>query len=260
MPNASFEDWADGEPESWVTSNGPFSGTPITQNPTGHIGSKAARGTFQSLVESPVLNLLDANNLPVAITQAYDHFTFYYLLQLNSTAGVESFLASAQFKDASHIPTGEAVHYFDRSENTGTWTFADLPINNWTSGPTEMVISFSLAGSDAVAGSFFVVDDVNLTSGPISVAELEQGSGVGASWPVPATDELNVPFTLAHVTAVSVDVVDASGRRMSHEELGTLAPGRYKQVLDVHSLDAGTYSALFHTDLGVHASTFMVVR
>ncbi len=260
VPNASFENWSNGNPVGWVTSNGPFSGTPITQNTTGHTGSKAARGTFTSLVESPVLNLLNASNLPVAISQAYEHFTFYYQLQLNSTAGSEAFVASAQFNDVNYSPTGAASQYFERVSNTSTWTFADLPINNFAPNPTGMTISFSLAGSDAVAGSFFVVDDVAVTNGPAGVAELEQGATLGVAWPVPATDELNLPFSLDRSATVVLDVLDALGRTMSHEVIGTLGAGRYKQVLEVQGWAAGSYTAVLRTGTGVHAQRFAVVH
>lgn len=260
IPNPGFETWANENPVGWSTSNNEFGGYPVTQNPTGHAGSTAARGTFLSQMAAPVMNLYNEAFQPLSIPQAYEHLTFYYQLQLGSTEGIEIFTASAQFTDAIGYAVGQTFQIFDRTANTSTWAFADLPITTVAQGTAAVNVSFTLSGPDAVAGSYFVVDDVALSNGASSVAELGQGGVLGAAWPVPATDAVNLPFTVDAYTAVQVVVYDAVGRGVDREELGDLAPGRYKQVVDVQGWPNGMYTAVLRTAQGSQAQHFVVAH
>ncbi len=258
VPNPGFENWSGADPVGWTTSNSPFSGDPVTQDPNAHEGASAARGTFLSQVAAPVMNLYDAAYQPLPISQAYQHLTFYYKLQLASTAGTEIFTASAQFTDANGYAVAQAFRIFDRTENTGTWTYADLPVTSVAPGSAAVNISFTLSGPEAEVGSYFVVDDVALQNGSIGVEELEQGAVFSAAYPVPANGVLNLPFALDQATTVEIEVLDALGRRVSHMDLGRMAPGRYKEVLDVQGWSAGFYTAVLRTASGVRAQTLVV--
>lgn len=55
-----------------------------------------------------------------------------------------------------------------------------------------------------------------------------------------------------------IDVLDMLGRTVSRLNLGTLAPGRYKEVLDVQDWGAGTYTAVLRTNLGMYAQALVV--
>lgn len=249
----------DGNPVGWTTNNNQFTGQPVSQNTTGHAGATAARGTYLGLISAPIINTIDAANHPLAITQAYQRLTFYYQLQLASTQGTEGFAAAAIFTNAGGTTVGQAAGAFTRTQNTSTWTFADLAVTNTGSDPTGVNVTFTLNGPDAVVGSYFVVDDVTLEGeGASSVNELEQRAVLGAVWPVPATDAVNVPFTLQSATTVVIDVCDALGRTVSHTQLGTLAPGRYKHVVDVQGWSAGSYTAVLRTAAGVDAKALVV--
>lgn len=260
LPNPGFENWVNGNPVGWTTNNNQFTGQPITPNATGHGGTTACRGTYLSLIAAPILNTMDAANQPLAITQAYQRLTFYYQLQLASTQGTEVFAAGAVFTDAGGTGAGQAFHIFDRTANTGTWTYADIPVTNTGANPTGVNVNFTLNGPDAVAGSYFVVDDVALENGTSGVEELEQGAALGAAYPVPANQEVHLPFTLKQASTVAIDVVDALGRTVSHKDLGALAPGRYKEVFDVQGWDAGAYTAVLRTNSGASARSVVVAR
>lgn len=257
LPDPGFEDWMDGNPVGWTTNNNQFTGQPVTPNANGYTGTTALRGTYLGLISAPIVNTIDAANQPLPITQDYQHFSFYYQLHLASTVGSEMFAAGAVFTDASGQTVGQGVQFFTRTMNTDTWTFIDIPITYTGSDATGVNVNFTLNGLDAVEGSYFVVDDVALGNGPSGIQEVRQDV-LGEPYPVPAVQELNVPFTLDRSGPVAIDVVDAWGRRVSTKDLGTLAPGRYKEVLDVHGLAAGIYSAMLHTANGVRVRTFMV--
>lgn len=260
LPNPGFEDWTDGNPVGWTTNNNQFTGQPVSQNATGHSGATAARGTYLSLIAAPIMNTIDASNHPLAITQAYQRLTFYYQLQLASTQGTEMFSAGAVFTNAGGATVGQAFRMFDRTANTSTWTYADVPVTNTGSNPTGVNVNFTLNGPDAVVGSYFVVDEVELGNGSTGVEELEQGAVLSAAYPVPATDAVNLPFTLDRATTVQIEVLDALGRTVSQMDLGAMAPGRYKEVLDVQGWGAGTYTAVLRTVSGVRVRALVVGR
>lgn len=259
LPNPGFEEWVDGNPAGWTTNNNQFTGQPVSPNDSGHSGASAGRGTYLGLISAPIINTIDASSHPLAITQAYERLTFYYQLQLASTQGTELFLAGAVFTNADGTTVGQALGMFDRTQNTTTWTYADLPVSYQGADPTGVNVNFTLNGPDAVVGSYFVVDDVALENdGTSAVQEMEQGEGLGNAWPVPATDALNLPFTLDKASTVAIDVLDALGRTVGRSDLGTLAPGRYKHVLDVQGWEAGTYTAVLRTASGLHAQALVV--
>lgn len=260
LPNPGFENWVDGNPVGWTTNNNDFTGQPVSPNATGHAGTTALRGTYLGLISAPIVNTIDANNQPLPVTQAYQLFTFYYQLHLASTQGTEIFSAGAVFTDAGGNTVGQSFSILDRTHNTDTWTMANLVVSNQGANPTGVNINFNLNGPDAVEGSYFIVDDVALTDMGNGVQELEQYEGLGNAWPVPAMDELNVPFSLAGASAVTIEVLDALGRTVDTRSLGVLAPGRYKEVLDVQGWSAGTYTAVLRTANGVHAQVVVVGR
>ncbi|MFT3884809.1 MAG: hypothetical protein QM724_05080 [Flavobacteriales bacterium] len=259
LPNPGFEEWVDGKPVGWTTNNNQFTGQPVSPNASGHSGASAGRGTYLGLISAPIINTIDASSHPLPITQAYQRLTFYYQLQLASTQGTELFSASAIFTNASGATVGYANGLYQRTDNTSTWTYANLPVTYTGSDPVGVNVNFGLNGLDAVVGSYFVVDDVALEgNGASGVQELEQGTGLGNAWPVPATETVNLPFTLDRASTVTIDVLDALGRMVDHAALGPLAPGRYKQVFDVQGWSAGTYTAVLRTTSGAHAQALVV--
>lgn len=258
LPNPGFEEWVDGDPAGWTTNNNEFTGQPVSPNATGHGGASAGRGTYLGLISAPIINTIDASNHPLAITQAYQRLTFYYQLQLASTGGTEIFSAGAVFTNAGGTTVGQAFGLFDRTDNTTTWTYADLPVTNTGTDPVGVNVNFMLNGPDAIVGSYFVVDDVALEDGTSGMEELGQDAALDAPWPVPAADALNLPFRLDRATPVAIEVLDALGRKVDSVDLGPLAPGRYKQVLDVRGWGAGTYTAVLRTASGAQAHALMV--
>lgn len=258
LPNPGFENWVEGNPVGWTTNNNQFTGQPVSPNATGHAGTTSLRGTYLGLISAPILNTIDAANHPLAITQAYQRLTFYYQLQLESMQGTEIFAAGALFTNAGGTTVGQASGLFDRTQNTSTWAYADLPISNTGADPVGVNVTFTLNGLDAVVGSYFLVDDVALENGTAGVEELEEGATLSAAYPIPAREEMNLPFTLGRSGTVVIDVLDALGRSVSTRSLGTLAPGRYKEVLDVRGWSAGTYTAVLRTASGVYAQAVAV--
>lgn len=258
LPNPGFEEWVDGSPAGWTSNNNEFTGQPISPNATGHTGASAGRGTYLGLISAPIINTIDDAGQPLAITQAYQRLTFYYQLQLESTQGSEVFSSGAVFTDANGNTVGQAFRLFDRTANTGTWTYADLPVTYTGTAPVGVNVNFSLNGFDAVVGSYFVVDDVTLDNGTTGVEEMEQDAALGAAWPMPAADEVNVPFSLPQATVVGIDVSDVLGRRVQSMDLGMLPAGRYKQVLDVQGWEAGAYTIVLRTAYGKHAQVLVV--
>lgn len=258
IPNPGFEQWVGGDPVGWTTNNNQFTGQPVSQNATGHAGSTAGRGTYLGLISAPIINTIDASSQPLAISGTYQRLSFYYQLQLASTEGVEVFSAGAVFTNAGGTTVGQAFRLFDRTANTGTWTFAELPVTYNGADPTGVNVNFMLNGPAAVVGSYFVVDDVTLDNGANGIVELDRSAQLGAAWPVPANSSLNLPFEISTTTAVTIDVLDAMGRMVESAHIGTLPAGRYKHVFNVEGWNAGAYTMVLHTEQGKHTRSVVV--
>lgn len=261
LPNPGFENWTGGIPVGWTTNNNQFTGAPITAETPGHSGTSAARGTYLGLIAAPIINTINTAGQPLAISESYDLLSFYYKLNLASTSGTEIFSAGAVFTNAGGSTVGQAFAIFNRTQNTSTWTLANLTVTYPGGAPTGVNVNFGLNGPDAVVGSYFVLDDVVLGyAGTNGVQEVGAGAALGTPWPVPAGDVLNLPFAVDHASTVSIDVLDALGRTIERLDLGALAPGQYKQVLEVQGWAAGSYTAVLRTGTGVHAQRFAVVH
>lgn len=79
----------------------------------------------------------------------------------------------------------------------------------------------------------------------VSVNELqEDGIGLGAFEPNPATERTRIPFSLSSASDALLHLQDASGRVVLVRDLGRLPAGEHQALLDVEALAPGVYTCL----------------
>ncbi|MFZ7122478.1 MAG: hypothetical protein ACO1HA_01995, partial [Bacteroidota bacterium] len=105
IPNAGFETWTSGNPDSWLSNNVPGTYTPVTQSADVHSGTSAARGEIVDFFGSAVPPLLYVANggggFPV--TQDYTSLIGWYKGNVLNNDIIQITIAAY---DASNNPVG----------------------------------------------------------------------------------------------------------------------------------------------------------
>lgn len=108
--------------------------------------------------------------------------------------------------------------------------------------------------------------DVWLRIGSPPPLDVAPGAGTralafAAPWPNPARSEhgVGLRFDLAQPSEVSVELLDAAGRRVAHEDLGTLAAGRHALPWRPSGVAPGRYVLRLRTGAGEHAERSWVL-
>jgi hypothetical protein len=198
------------------------------------------------------------NGDPHPISQSYTNLSFYYKLELVSDVGVEVFTAGVVLQDAAGNGIAGGSASLNSSANTGTYTLANVPINYFGAAPVGATITFLIVGSGIAQGSYYVIDDVSLNFLSTGIGEMEDADVLSAPYPSPAIDAVNLPFTLASASEVSVAITDAQGRTVETRDLGVLGQGTYKEVLAVANWVPGVYTCTLTTRTARSTSTIVV--
>ena len=265
IPNAGFEDWSGDTPVGWTTANAPGFLTPVTQSTDAAEGSSSARGEALAIpggsaVLAPVLTMGVGGAL-VPITQAYEGIRGQYKMQAN---GSDAMIVALQLYDDA----GALVASAEVDLPTATmWTEFELVLDynagSSTEQPTRGQIQITIENNSGTAtvGSVFHVDDLSFTGGTIGIDESSIATIPMAVWPLPATDELNVTFTLPNTMAVELEVLDATGRYVGTLRTGTLPAG--EQRISWHpfvGIANGVYNLLLKYNGNITTKHFVLAR
>lgn len=74
-----------------------------------------------------------------------------------------------------------------------------------------------------------------------SVEGNNDGNGIVALYPNPATDLVKVQYALAQDQEVSIEIVDVAGATVANVNKGMLSAGYYTEGLDINNLSSGKY-------------------
>ncbi len=253
--NPSFENWTLGEPDDWSTNNATGFTMPIQQSTNGHSGSFAVNGFVTQVGINtpfpPYLVSSDAGGNPHPISLSYTNLSFYYKLDLTGTG--EFFNAGVVISDAQQSGIGGGSLEFFSNSNTNTYTLANVPITYVPgSVPAGAIISFVIGDTTSTStglqvGSNFRLDDVslNFVSG---VSGNEVSNSLRAPYPCPATDYINIPFSLDDDEYTELFIYNVQGLEINRYGLAGLSKGSYKEVIDISDLAPGIYSVCLKTN------------
>lgn len=121
----------------------------------------------------------------------------------------------------------------------------------------DYIMNFYMYYKEGTSSPLLIVADLLITpsfGAPINTKYIQYADqsvvGIGEEmeivgsmniYPVPATEEANVHFTLEEKENITIDLIDMTGRSISSEELGIVLPGEHVHGINVADLRSGMY-------------------
>ncbi len=242
IPNAGFENWANGDPVNWTTNNGLY--TFVTQSSSAHGGGSAAQGGVVSMGAfnlSCSLITTDNSGVGFPISQRYTSLHGYY--KFTPVSGDAFYVTYLAQKGASGVGAGA---YADTSAQSVYKEFVAPIIYPGSDVPDNGIISFFIShpGGFPNVGSTFIVDD--LSFGPTGAANdlsngLPHAFRLEQNYPNPFNPTTNIVYTVPGQTRVRLTVLDLLGREFAVVVDQLQPAGRYKAVFDASGLTSGVY-------------------
>jgi hypothetical protein len=248
IPNAGFEDWTNGSPDGWATSNVSQVLTPVRQSSNAHTGTSAVYGEVSSLPPIVIQPIIQTG--PVGQGFPYNGrpaaFTGYY--QFSSIEGdrlainVGLFIGGVE----NGTPVGLAAEPLT-STVTGYTQFT-VPFVYLNPGvPDTCVIQVQIVGpngGDFHVGSSFLLDDLAMSG----TTDVVQGSGtipitpsLEQNYPNPFNPSTTIRYELPRASHVTLTVYDLLGREVATLIDDVEEPG-YKSVeWNAASVASGVY-------------------
>lgn len=242
VPNAGFENWSNGDPVSWYTNNGLY--TFVTQVSPGHGGSASAQGAVTSMGGfnmSPSLTTQQPGGGGFPISQRYAEIRGFY--KFNSVGG-DIFYVNylAQLGDAG---VGAGAYAETNTQSTFKEFVAPI-LYPGSDVPDNGIVSFSITGLGSLPhiGSYYIVDDISLTSAT-DVASRPNGIpktfALEQNFPNPFNPTTNIIYDIPTQSHVTLSVFDVLGHEVTTIVNEVQSAGRYKAVLDASRLASGVY-------------------
>lgn len=238
IPNPSFETWTSGNPDGWLTTNVVGTYTPVTQSSDAHAGTSAARGEVVDFFGSAVPPLLyvanGAGGFPV--TQDYTNLTGWYKASVLNNDIVQITIAAY---DASNNPIGGGSDLF---ASTSTYQQFDVPIFTNGTPTASYQIFFSISdtsgATDGTVGSFYIVDELELTNttGLNDKPELDRMK----VFPNPANAFLFYVPSANMRGQVQAQLLDLQGKSVYAEQFETTATPQARRI-ELNGIAAGFY-------------------
>jgi hypothetical protein len=231
--NPGFEEWTNGNPDSWETTNVSGSVEPVTQTDDAHSGNYAVHLAVVSAF---------AFSVPGAITQM--EFPISYIPQSLSFWLKSSLAANTQVYGAMSIfdSNGNVLGAASFSTTTSSSTYIEFIAPTISTGangtPVSASITISMSTTDGSTLGVInncTIDDISISSVPLNI--LEPSIQQISIYPNPCTVEM-AKLDLTEISGqVLLNIFDMQGKNVWSEKV----VGGANHSLNVRELSAGIY-------------------
>lgn len=244
VPNGGFENWTNGNPDSWYTSNYPGVVTPITQTSDAHGGSSALKGeavSVSSYVFSPfIYSSYSPSGKGFAVSQRYTQLDGYYKF---SPQGNDKFWAELFMWKGDNIIGSGVAHLGPAS----SYTSFNVPVSYYTSDTPDscniwLAIYQDSSSSSATAGSVIYIDDISLSGVATGVKDLNKviSFQLKQNYPNPFNPSTNIAYSLPNGGFVRLNIYNVNGSLVNTLVSENKSAGEHFSVWDGKNKD-GTY-------------------
>ncbi len=244
--NGGFEEWTDGNPTHWQTSNSPPTLENVKASPNGHSGAQCLNGY--------VATIFYVGFTPVLSSSTTSHRGFYMDKGYTSLKGWYKFTSAK----GDQFQVSITASHGDTAVGSGTlllgsateWTEFNVPIYYpISSTPDSSIILVTIVGannsSTVNAGSQFYLDDLSYgylnetrsasTTEKLSVDILTN----------PCRESTPIRIQSSTQTSASIEVVDGNGKSQISSKQISLQAGSNLLSLETKELLSGVYYIRF---------------
>ena len=247
VPNGGFENWTNGQPDYWTTSNSPSLYNNITRTTNAHSGSFSVKG---EVINTSIAGLSKINpfirsgntgdGFPVA--QRYDSINGYY--QFHADSG-DKFIANITMMKAGQ-PIGNGVDSLTPVSSYKKFNFNI--VYDTTEVPDTCIIIFIITGPtgsvDYHLGSYFILDDLSLSGIATSVettSKVPKNYILYQNYPNPFNPNTTIKFSLLNSGVVKLILFDILGRKIATLFNGFETAGIHEVNFNSANLPSGIY-------------------
>lgn len=248
VPNSSFDNWMNSVPEGWFTNIVLGEYNTVLQV-SGHNGGSAAKCqavTYQSNIQTPILNEIGNGGYGFPITHNYNNFEFYYESNL---VGGDTASIFVIIYDSSPYEIGFAQGSITKTESV--WTVKDLAIHYTSSGTANSAAIYfngpvSDNGGNPSTSSYVIFDDISLNM-VAGVEDISTSNGIKV-FPVPAYNKLTVRGKSDNNNIFQFRLADAAGRIVMEKKLNTTSANFIDEELNLVGIAPGFYYLMMISD------------
>jgi len=260
IPNAGFEEWSQGNPVDWFTSNIQGLLTVVTQSNDAHTGSYAVK---LGVVEIGGFNYPGyiwsgesfLEGFPV--NQAYGSLTGYY--KFNRAGDDEMYVSVYMKSEGNYVGFGSIII----SDNASSYTQFVVPIQ-YISGniPDTSFIWIGLSDSsdgEVSLGSSITLDDLAF-GGTVDVEYEDYAANsfsLEQNYPNPFNPSTKINFNIPKQAYVDLTVYDILGNEITKLVSDTYPAGKYSVDFEATDLPAGVYFARINA--GTYSNTIKMM-
>ncbi len=237
IPNAGFENWTNGNPDSWETDNSPLF-SPITQTSDSHSGSSAMEGsvvTYMGVGITPTADIsFPYTGQPAALTGYY---------KLNTSNNDSLVITVVLYKNGNGIAGG----YFSAGKTATSYT--QFSANLYYANPvaadscTIAIVIFPATGAQSTTQ--FKLDDLGFSNAATavnkSINRTPESFELFNNYPNPFNPTTNVTYQLPERSFVTLRVFNVLGKLVSTLVNGEQPSGKYSVQFNATNLPSGVY-------------------
>ncbi|MFQ5640549.1 MAG: T9SS type A sorting domain-containing protein [bacterium] len=249
IPNPGFEDWADGNPQGWGTTNIQGQVTNVTQSTEAHGGASAVRGEvvqFSGAQFAPSVFTGFAGIVPFPVSQNSARLTGFY--QFETAQETDILGVSVNLLDSVFVSVAIGEDSLANTNGTYAQFTVELDYSAGASAADAAFaqIQFAIGGQGTVAvGTFFLVDDLQFEG---TVTSIEQQDGqipdafrLQQNYPNPFNPATTFAFTIPKAAKVQLTVFDLLGREVARVVDERLPAGSHSIQWQAGDLPSGAY-------------------
>ncbi len=224
IPNAGFENWTNGEPNSWETNNSKDLYTTITQSNSAHTGNSALKGEVVNIPGygnmGPLVLVDDglSSTKGFAISQRYNSLKGFY--KFNTSVKDNLVVLLALYSGNSSIAAG--IVKLDAAASYTQFAFPILYQPGFNGVPDRCAIAFQFfdVNGDAkyTIGTEMYIDDLELSMDIVSAVEdksTELSFDLEQNFPNPFVSTTNIRFDIPKTQMVILKVYDVLGNEVA---------------------------------------------
>jgi hypothetical protein len=222
VPNGGFENWTNGQPDNWSTSNANTLYTNVTRTTKAHSGSYALKG---EVIDTPLSGILSIINPFIKtgekgegfpISQRYSNLNGYY--QFSADSG-DIFIVNVTMMKAGK----QMAFSVDSLNPSSSYKLFSSNITYLSSEvPDTCIIQFTIwgpsGGVDYHVGSYFILDDLSLSGTATAVkpnSNIPKEYNLYQNYPNPFNPSTAIEYSIPKSGLVQLTIYNVLGKKVS---------------------------------------------